>query len=120
MTFKRFEEILKIKYPEASACAHGQFGGTERSNEVEINFTPRGKCYTYYGSYQSILNRVGIPCISKSDIVDTKNRIEYLKETNGRPNPFSLFRKTPIDNSKEIEELEDFLDDVDAGKYIIV
>lgn len=110
MTFARFEELLHIKHPQASACAHGRFGGTERNNKVEINFKPCGKCYEYYGSYQDVLNRLGIYCLYQSDVRAMEKRLDDLKDRNGKPNPFSLFNEKPCDLSKEIEECEEWLE----------
>lgn len=120
MTFNKFKEILKSKYPEATACSHGEFAGTERNKKVEINFFRNGKCYEYYGSYIEILNRIGIPCVYESDIKWGEKRLAELKERHGKSNPFSLFNKTPVDNSKEIEKMEKWLSDIKSGHYIII
>ena len=120
MTFERFEELLKTKYPEATACAHGKFAGTQGGNQVEISFRPYGKCYFYYGSYQSILCRVGISCVYKDDIESMKLRLARLKEEHGKRSLFGLFKEITIDNSREIEEVEQWLKDAEDNKFIII
>ena len=120
MTFKKFEELFLSKYPNGEVVAHGQFGGTEKNNKVAVIFNPNSKVYEYYGSYQTILNRLGIKVLYRSDVEWAKNKLAYYKENDGTPSPFSLFRNTPRDYSKEITEYEKYLADIEDGKYIII
>ncbi len=116
MTFKTFEDLLHTKYPEAGACPHGKFGGTSRTNQVEINFTPAGKCYCYYGSYQDILLRLGIKVVYQADIDRAKRHIARLKSEHGQPGLFGGIR----DLSNEIQEWEEYLTKIESGEYIIL
>ena len=118
MTFNRFKELLNTQYPEAHACAHGKFGGTEGNGKVEINFTPNGKCYCYYGSYQDILKKVGINVAYRADIDAAERRLARLIEEDGTENPFSLFNRELIDNSAEIARQQEYLDSLRS--YILV
>lgn len=120
MTFNKFMDLLQTKYPEASACMHGKFGGTEKNKKVEINFTPNGKCYCYYGSYQDILLRLGIEAYYQSQVEYSKKKLERLRFEHGKENPYSLFEHQVYDNSEQIAEEEKFLQDVEAGKFIII
>lgn len=116
MTFKRFEEIFKSKYPEAECCMHGKFGGTEHNKKIVIYFTPDGKCYEYYGAYEDVLNRLGIKVITKSRLYSEEAALERYKNMNGTP---SLFGDGPLDYSKEIAEYEERIARIKSD-YIIV
>ena len=111
MTFKKFEELLKTKYPEAGACMHSKFAGTEHNKKVEIHFTPEGKCYEYYGAYEDILNRLGMKVISKSRLASEESALRRYKEMQGKPDPFfGIFNSDDngvLDYSKEITEYEE-------------
>lgn len=126
MKFTQFEELLHSKYPEASACPHGKFAGTDGNNKTEINFTPNGKCYCYYGSYQSILNRLGIPVVYEKDVERARKQLAEYKEEHGKPNKYSLFSADYDDDrcindySDEIAEYEQYIADIESGKYIVI
>lgn len=122
MTFKRFEELFKSKYPDGEVVAHGKFGGTEANGKTTVIFTPYGKCYEYYGSYQEVLARLGIQALYQRDIEEAKQRLAHYKEKHGTRG-YSLFIDGGDyihDYSKEIAHLEAFLADVNANKYIII
>lgn len=124
MTFEKFYKILKTKYPQAEACPHGKFASTEKNNKVEINFTPCGKCYCYYGSYQTILNKIGINVVYQKDIAKAKKQLAQYINEHGKPNKYSLFfyddNRNVMDYSKEIEEYKQYITDIENGKYIVV
>lgn len=120
MTFKRFEELLHTKYPEAQSCAHGTFANTEHNGKVEINFIPNGKCYCYYGSYQDVLRKVGVLVEYKKDVEIAEKRLQQLKEEHGKPNKYSFFEDVIVDNSVDIAYYEKYLEDVNNGKYVII
>lgn len=122
MTFKKFEELFLNEYPNGEVVAHGKFGGTENNNKVAVVFDAdkSRKVYEYYGSYQTILNRLGIKVLYKGDVEQAKRQLAYYKENDGKPNIFSLFNKKPMDYSKEIAEYEQYLSDIENGKYIII
>ena len=74
MTFKRFEEIVKTKYPEAEIFQHGEFErGVKSKINVTIVFNPNSKCYTYNGSYCEVLRRIGFKAIYKHNFEKIKN-----------------------------------------------
>lgn len=122
MTFKKFEELLKTKYPEAEPCPHGKFGGTEGSGYVEINFKPNSRCYTYRGSYMEILNRLGVKAVYKRDIERAEKDLKYYKENDGKISPFTLFGNDDcrLDYTQEIKHLEAYLKERRSGDYIIL
>ena len=118
MTFKKFEKILKTKYPEAAAHMHGTYGGTEGINGVEIFFTPDGKGYSYRGSYLQILDRLGIKVIYKSTLDMYEKTIEKLEAENGESNPF--VPEEVIDNTAEIDRYKKLLAKIEEEQYIVV
>lgn len=119
MTFKKFEELFKNKYPNGEVVAHGKFGGTEKNKKTTVIFDKNGKCYEYYGSYMDILNRVGINVVSKSEIERKENELQKLNEEHGKPNKYDFFGIEPIiDNTSKIEDCEEWLNI--RRTYIIV
>lgn len=103
MTFMRFEEIFKSAFPEGEVFSHGEFGGTEKSMKTTAVFAPGGKCYSYYGAYDIVLQKMGLKVISKERFREMEIRLEDLKARNGKEDSFFGFT---VDCSKEIEELE--------------
>lgn len=121
MTFKRFEQLFKTKYPEGEVFMHGEFALTEKNGKVAVVFNSANpKVYEYYGSYQDILLRVGVKVLYKKDIESAEKRLQQLKEEHGKPNKYSFFDDTPMDWSREIAEYEKYLEDAKNGGYIII
>lgn len=113
MTFKRFEEIVKSKYPEAELFAHGEFSGNKIN--VAIVFEPHGKVYKYNGTYCEVLNRIGIKAIYKHDLEGTKAMLEMCKRMNGTKGFFGDI----IDNTEDIAKYKIEIADFEQN-YIIV
>lgn len=113
MTFKRFEEIVKGKYPEAELFAHGEFSGNKIN--VAIVFEPHGKVYKYNGTYCEVLNRIGIKAIYKHDLESYRATLEMFKRTNGTEGFFGEV----IDNTESIANIERDIADFEQN-YIIV
>ena len=105
MTFEKFNELFKRKYPQGDVdlLLHSTLG--DRYNRVSIKFKPNGKSYHYSGTYTHILNRVGINAITNADLNTIKDHIECLKRTNGKPNPISTTNHVR-DNTEEIIKWE--------------
>ena len=121
MTFKKFEEIFLNEYPDGHVVMHGKFGGTEKNKKVTITFNSNGKVYSYYGAYEDILNKVGIPVISKQRFAEVEQRLNTFKERHGTPKlgMFSKKNNEVYDYSEEIKEYEMILDNY-RNNYIIV
>lgn len=115
MTFKKFEELFKTKYPEGEVVAHGQFGGTERNKKTTVIFKPEGKCYEYYGAYEDVLCRVGIDVISKHRYQSMKASLEWYKKDHGTP---KLFGGT-VDHSETIARLTKEIEDIEKNTIIV-
>ena len=118
MTFKTFEAIAAEHRPDVVVHADKTFGGVP---DIAVYFKrtdgTHSKVYSYRGSYQQVLNRLGIKVVSKSDIHNIKYQIELLNARNGKPN---LFTKRIINNSTEIARLQAQLEEMNSGEYIIV
>lgn len=115
MTFAKFNELFKSKYPEGEVVQHGKFGGTEKNKKTTVIFVPGGKCYEYYGAYEDVLNRVGIKVISQSRFHDKQSCLESYKKWNGRE---ALFGGR-FDYNKEIVRLECEIKEI-LDNYVIV
>ena len=113
MTFRRFEEIVKGKYPESELFSHGEFAGSKIN--VTVIFEPHGKCYHYNGTYCEVLNRLGIKAIYKHDLESYRATLEMLKRTNGTQGFFGDL----IDNTERIANIEADIANFEQN-YIIV
>ena len=100
MTFAKFEEIVKTKYPQAEVFKHGEFGNRSKIN-VTVIFEPCGKCYSYNGSYVYVLNRLGIQAVYKHDVEGYEAHLQHLNRTHGSVDFFGKI----INNTKEIAKV---------------
>lgn len=117
MTFDRFEQLVKAKYPGVKLFPHGKFAeGVKSKINVGVIFHENSKVYTYNGTYCEVLNRLGIKAIYKHDLKAAEEHLEYAKNTNGREN---IFSGKIIDKTAEIEELKTLLNDYYTN-YIVV
>jgi len=108
MTFRRFEEIFKTKYPDGNVWMHDDYMNHPGNRQkVAVEFAPHGKVYLYRGAYEDILCRIGINTISKARLTELVNRIEYLKRRHGDREEF--FGTGYFDNMRDIMEAEAFL-----------
>ena len=103
MTFKKFEEIFKTRFPEGEVFSHGDFAGTEKNMKTTAVFAPGGKVYSYYGAYDIVLQKMGIKCVSKEHLAEEMLRLKDLRDRDGKPD---MFFGGMVDNSAEIERLE--------------
>jgi hypothetical protein len=117
MTFKKFEEIFKTKYPDGEVLGHGCMAQTETTRQTSVIFKPNGKVYDYYGAYEDVLSRLGFKVISKARLRNVEHRLESYRKENGTPKLFVEFGVH--DYSKEIAEYEEYLNDIYTN-YIIV
>ena len=117
MTFKRFEEIFKSRYPDGSVWMHDKFehGAPGKRDKVAVVFSPLSKVYMYTGAYDAILQRVGIKCVSKEHLAEAEVTLMDLKDRHGKPDEFFGIM---IDNGDEIARLEKWIEEVKRD-YII-
>lgn len=123
MTFKRFEEIVKQKYPKAQLFKHGEMAGN--CINVAVVFEPNTKVYQYNGNYCEVLNKLGIKAIYKHHYENKKRELERLKSKHGKPidNMFIFADEDDddciVDYSKEIEWYTNDIADIEQN-YVIV
>ena len=111
MTFKRFEEIFKSRYPDGHVWMHDDYMSHPGNRQkVGVEFAPNSKVYLYRGAYEDILCRIGINTISKARLAETVNYLEHLKRHHGDPDVF--FGGGYTDNMKDIMKMEAFLAEV--------
>jgi hypothetical protein len=115
MTFKKFEELFKSKYPSGAVCRHGEFAQTEKNKKVALAFSEASKVYEYYGAYEDILCKIGIPCISKERLSSLKQTLNQYKEWHGEEDFFGGVRDCSDDIAKYTAEIENY-----SKNYIIV
>ena len=115
MTFNKFRQIFKLKYPQGSVVAHGKFGGTERNKKVAVVFEEGGKVYEYYGAYEDILNKIGIKVISRERFESMELTLIALREQNGKPDFFGGV----VDNTEAIKQRRSELENIICN-YMIV
>lgn len=117
MTFDKFEQLVKAKYPDARLFPHGKMHGSVQSKiNVGVEFYKGGKVYQYSATYCEVLNKLGIKAIYSHNLKATEEHLEYAKRTNGQKN---IFSGKVIDKASEIEELEKVLEDY-RKNYVIV
>lgn len=116
MTFKKFEELFATKYPMGEVFAHGTFSGTEDSGKTTVCFAKGGKAYKYYGSYEVILEKIGIDYVSEKKVAWYKEQIARLESMNGEDSGFD--DEEPMDFTEEIERLKKELAELTEGKIV--
>ena len=119
MTFERFREIAAKYRPDVIVSRHGEYFNGRSGWRLGIVFVDENgnesRVYTFGGSYGEVLNKLGIPVISKSDYETVKATLEGFKEQNGEIN---IFTGEPLDYSEYIAEYEAKLREYDSGKYV--
>ena len=101
MTFAKFQEIFHTKYPDGEVISHGKFSGTQKNMKTTVIFQSPGKCYSYYGAYEDVLNRIGFKVISKERLLEAEMRLNRLVDLNGKMGFFGEI----VNNDAEIESL---------------
>ena len=103
MTYKEFKAIVAAEKPDltVSQKSKTQDGG------VMVTFKPGGKAYIYTGSYQQILNKLGIDKMGKNEkaeaLLNLQNQLDYYKQHNGKK---SIFTGKMADYAAEIADTE--------------
>ena len=108
MTFRKFEELFKSKYPNGMVCKHGEFAQTEKNKKVALVFSETNKVYEYYGAYEDILNKIGIPVISKERFASLEQTLEQYKRWHGTEDFFGGVRDCSADIAKYTAEIENY------------
>ena len=119
MTFAKFEELVKGRYPNARVFKHGEFAGNKINVGVCFDYVENSKfnnTYQYNGTYCEVLNRLGIKAMYKHEYKALVLALENAKKRNGTTN---IFLGSIIDCSDKIEEYTNRLNDVNAN-YVIV
>ena len=98
MTFSRFEEVVKEKYPQARLFKHGEFAGSKINVAIIFN-GEHGKVYNYNGTYCDVLNRLGIKAVYKHNYDSAKATLERYIRDNGKT---CVFSGKPFDHSVQI------------------
>jgi hypothetical protein len=96
MTFTRFEEIIKEKYPKAVVTSHrgnGRYcGNNGNATTVCMRFNGEySKTYKYNGTYCDILNKLGIKTIYKHDYDALITAFNKEKENNDDSGIIALY-----------------------------
>ena len=117
MTFKRFEEIFKSRYPDGTVYMHDEFshGASGTRQKIAVIFAPGGKVYMYRGAYEDVLCRIGINTISKERLAELEIHVRDLRDRNGKPD---MFFGGIHDCSDELRRAESRLEEV-RRDYII-
>lgn len=116
MTFSKFEELFKSKYPAGKVVAHGKFAGTQRNGKTTLIFSDGGLAYQYYGSYEEILNRVGVKVISASHLRSLEVALDNYRKWHGMPK----FMGTGFeDHSFDIQRLDAEIEEI-KNNYLVV
>lgn len=118
MTYQKFKAIAEKYRPDIKVSQHGDYCTGKSRYTLGIIFYRDGKesrVYNYSGTYAEILNRLGIPVITKSDYMTTVNQLEYYKESNGTICPFFGIIN---DFSEQIKEYEEKIKYFNSDKVI--
>ena len=118
MTFSKFLELLKTKYPNAEAYAHNVMCGDvpHYKGKTGVVFAPGGKVFMYSGAYEDVLNKVGIPTITHERFDPMCEALAKYKAEHGTKDPFFGFT---IDCSKDIDRLEAEIAEIRATHFIV-
>lgn len=115
MTFAKFEEIIKNRYPGVTVFQHGEFAG----NKVNVSIIfdgEHGRVYQYNGTYCEVLNKLGINVIYKHNYQALVSALERARRENGKTD---IFFGGVVDTTKDIEEYTRRLQEIELN-YIIV
>lgn len=112
MTFVEFESIVRSERKDifsVSKKSETQDGG------VLVTFKPGGKAYIYKGSYQAILQKLGINKLGKQvkaeTLINLRAQLDYLMKTH---NTVGIFSGNVRDNSQEIADLKRRIAEVES------
>lgn len=112
MTFAEFENIVHNERKDifsVSQKSKTQNGG------VLVTFKPGGKAYIYKGSYQAILQKLGIKKLGKNEkevaLINLRAQLDYLTKTH---NTVGIFSGSIRDNSQKIADLDRRIAEVES------
>ena len=110
MTFKKFEEVFKQKYPDGRVWMHDEFehGQRGKRQKVAVVFNPNSKVYMYAGAYEDVLCKVGINCISKERFTELEHRLAYYQKLDGKEDFFGGVFDCKADIQQLTDEIENY------------
>lgn len=104
MTFTEFESIVRSERKDIFSIS--QKSKTQNTG-VMVTFSEGGKAYIYKGSYQAILQKLGINKMGKQvkleTLINLRAQLDYAIKTH---NTISIFTGNVRDNSQEIADLK--------------
>lgn len=100
MKFETFEYLVKLYRPECKPCPHNP-----RNQKTAISFP--GNTYHFNGSYQQILEKLGIETMvyTQAEFNGTLELLEKLKTDHGTTRQ-GFFGITTINNAVQIADIE--------------
>ena len=110
MTFNTFKKIAAAYRPDVIVSKHGDFRPGNSTYTLGIVFIKDGKeskVYDYSGTYQAVLQKLGIPIVVMADVKTVEDSLKRHKELNGKPSLFSSGK--PVDYTRQIQEEEEKL-----------
>ena len=117
MTFSKYEEAFKTKYPSGRTWMHNDMcrDVSGYKGKVAVEFVPGGKVYFYDGAYEDVLNKIGISAISKERYANLANRLANYLKMDGTEDLFG----GKFDYGKEIAETRAELKRIETECVII-
>ena len=118
MTFETFKKIAESYRSDVRVSRHGDYCTNKSRNTLGIYFVKNGResrVHNYYGSYSDILNKLGIPTITKADYTTAVATLERYREMNGEP---KLFGDGVYDYSAEIERWEKLIAEYESDAFV--
>lgn len=104
MTFAEFKSIVHSERKDIFSVS--QKSKTQNTG-VMVTFREGGKAYIYKGSYQAILQKLGINKMGKQvkleTLINLRAQLDYATKTH---NTVSIFTGNVRDNSQEIADLK--------------
>ena len=117
MTFEKYQEAFKAKYPNGRTWMHNDMCRDQSGykGKVAVEFVPGGKLYFYTGAYEDVLNKIGVNSISKERYSTLTDRLARYLEMNGQEDLFGCV----IDLSREIAETQAELKRIETECVVI-
>lgn len=118
MTFETFKKIAESHRSDIIVSIHGDYCYNKSKNTLGIIFIKDGKkskVYDYSGTYAEILNKLGVPTITKSDYITAKKQLEYYKEHHGS---IGFFTDEVFNFTEEIRQYEQKITEYESDKFV--
>ena len=110
MKYEKFAALVKENLPNVEWVGkHGDCCTNPSKNTLGVVFKGTKKVYDYHGTYVQILNQLGYRCTTESVVKAISDRLEYLKETNGKKTLLGI-----ANHDKEIKLYEEQLAELKA------